>query len=109
METSAYPSNRFAQGIYEAITQIKFGDGVKVIPVTTLEIAAQLRTSEIKSIDYRAKVTQEVGFASVFNGLAFDPENVRSQSIALYEDDEPVGVMTQVIAPRSWIEGQRYI
>lgn len=108
IEAKSYDKNMLAQGIYGAITRANFGSNFRVVPVTSLEIVEQLKASEIKEVDYRAKIEQEDGFLPVFDGLAFDSKNVRSQAIALYEGDEPVGVMTQVIAPKKWIEKQRY-
>lgn len=108
IENPSYSGNQLAQDIYGAIRKANFGSNFRVVPVTSLDIVEQLKASEIKGVDYRAKTETEDDFAPVFDGLAYDSENVRSQAIALYEGDEPVGVMTQVIAPRKWIEKQRY-
>ena len=108
IETQPYEKNLLAQEVYGAIRRANFGSNFRVVPVTSPNIVEQLKASEIKYIDYRAKTEKEDGFAPVFDGLAFDSENVRSQAIALYEGDEPVGVMTQIIAPRKWVEKQRY-
>ena len=104
----AYPQNELAENLLGKVGDGNFGINYRLVPVTSLDIVEQIQRTEIKGIDYRAKIDPENGFASVFDGLAFDPEKVRSQSFALYEKESPVGVMTAVIAPRTWIAEQRY-
>jgi hypothetical protein len=105
---AAYPSNDLAERLLGEVKAINFGDGCRMVPVTELCIADQIEATEIKGIDYRAKTKSEDGFAPVFDGVAFDSKRVRSQAFALYEGKSPVGVMTTVIAPRTWIAEQRY-
>lgn len=59
-------------------------------------------------MDYRAKEEEGNGVASVFEGLDFDSENLRTQSYLLEKESEVVAVITFAIAPKKWIEGQRY-
>lgn len=106
--TEAYSQNPLATEIYGAMRSAGFGDQFNTVPIANEEIIEQIKASKLKGVDYRAKVKAEPGFASVFDGLAFDPENLRSQSTAIYHDEKPIGLMTQVIAPRKWIESQRY-
>lgn len=88
------------------MTSENFGDS-RIVPVDSRDILSQLNDAKI-GLDYRVKAEPEEGFASTFEGLAFDPEKLRSQSFAIYEQDKPVGVMSLVIAPKPWIEEQRY-
>ena len=106
----AFAGNNLAKGIYHSVENISFGNGYDFVPVTTSELAQKIKDSSLGGLDYRAKMVPEPGFASVFDGLAFDPENVRTQSFALLarKEKEPVGVMSAVIAPQSWILNQRY-
>ncbi|MCL5970052.1 MAG: hypothetical protein M1450_00920 [Patescibacteria group bacterium] len=104
---NAYPENEFANKILNTIRSIHFGDNCKIVPVVSHEIISQIKRTEIGG-DYRAKAEAENGIASVFDGLAFDPEKIRSQSFAFYEGENPVGLMSAVIAPRPWIAEQRY-
>jgi len=103
-----YPHNRLAEELLEVVKNVSFGSGRIIKPVTSPGIVEEIEKTEIRGIDYRAKKKPEDGFASVFEGLAFDPKRVRSQSFALYEQESPVGVMSFVIAPQAWIAEQRY-
>jgi len=105
---NTYHHNKLAEELVKIVTDFNFGDGCVIRPVTSPDIVEQIKQTEIRGIDYRAKTEPENGFASVFEGLAFDQEKVRSQSFAIYEQESPVGVMSFVIAPKTWIAEQRY-
>jgi hypothetical protein len=102
-------SETLANGIYEKVKSINFGDGFKIKPVITEETVTALK-DVLVGIDYRAKINPENGFASMFEGLAFDPQRLRSQSFAIIneETNKPVGTITAIIAPKPWISTQRY-
>ncbi|MFC1627044.1 hypothetical protein ACFL18_00620 [Patescibacteria group bacterium] len=108
MNTEAYPNNKLANSIYQTALTMGLNDGGKIVPVTTEEIVDQIKNSPIKQLDYRAKIQPENGIGSIFSGLAFDPKSVRIQSLALYEQENPVGIMSFVVAPKTWIKKQRY-
>jgi hypothetical protein len=63
-------------------------------------------------LDYRSKKEGDEESASVFDGLDFDPDKLRSQAFALFDmagaEKIPVGIMTFTIAPRRWVEKERY-
>lgn len=61
------------------------------------------------AMDFRTKINPEDGYASVFDGLDFDPGNVRSHAFYIESAGEPIGVISFVIAPARWIEEQRYV
>lgn len=109
MNIEAYKGNPLATDIYHQVIGVDFGSEYRITPVVTEQLAAVVKKT-CKGLDYRARVQAENGFGSVFDGLAFDPDQVRSQSFALYdiEADTPIGVMSSVIAPREWIAQQRY-
>jgi len=88
------------------MTSENFGDS-RIVSVDSKDILSQLNEAKMEQ-DYRVKAEPEEGIASTFEGVAFDPEKLRSQSFAIYEQEKPVGVMSLVIAPKPWIEQQRY-
>lgn len=105
----AYDDNKLANQIHYTVQKVSFGAGYRVEPVTNNKIAQDV-VNVIGGIDYRAKRQVEPGFLPVFLGLAFDPDNLRSQSFALYDNttDQVVAVSTTVIAPKGWLAEQKY-
>lgn len=104
---TAYPDNELANNIASIVSSIPFGEGFDIAPVTTTEAYKALLENHI-GIDYRAKAETSEGLVSVFEGLAFDPENLRSQTFTLSEAERPIGCISLIIAPKSWVEKQRY-
>lgn len=103
-----YSANPFAREVYGAMKGAGFGEDFHIIPVVDESTIEQIKGSKLQGLDYRAKINPEPGFASTFEGLAFDPDHIRTQSTAIFDKDKPIGLMTHVIAPRKWIEQQRY-
>ncbi len=96
-----------ANRIEDAVLMTRFGEGRMAVPVTDGEVISQLEGAGL-GLDYRAVLESRPGIASTAEGIAFDPENVRSQSFAVYEGENPVGVMSIVVAPKVWLAKQRY-
>jgi hypothetical protein len=59
--------------------------------------------------DFRAVKESVEGVRSALEGLAFDPQNVRIQVFYTTDGEKPVAVTTLAIAPKKWIEQQRYL
>ncbi|MEI6850829.1 MAG: hypothetical protein WCK26_02585 [Candidatus Saccharibacteria bacterium] len=97
-----------ANSIEDAVLAINFGEGRTVVPIDSIETIDQLKKAKL-GVDYRVVENSEPGITSVFDRIAFDPKNVRTQSFAIYEGDKPVGSMSFIIEPKSWIvENERY-
>ncbi len=109
MEIEPYGSNHLANQINNAANKVNFGKGYDITPILTEETAQDV-VEALGGLDYRAKRLIEPGFMPVFLGLAFDPNNVRSQSFALYEKSsgKAVAVSTTVVAPKKWVKEQKY-
>lgn len=58
-------------------------------------------------MDFRAVIDSKPNFVSTFEGLDFDPNNIRTQAFALI-DEMPVAVMTLVTVPEKIVANQRY-
>lgn len=108
--TEAYPGNHFANQLYHHAASVSFGHEHQLEPLVNDQQATRIFASAVATIDYRAKLFRENGYASVYEGLAFDPEVVRSQLFLLSEaaNELPVAVLTVIIAPQAWIAKQRY-
>lgn len=103
----SYPNNPFAQEILDAAASVRFTEDRRVVPVISEVQAADIANSGLGR-DGRTSLENREAVASVFEGLAFDPEKVRSQMFSLMEGEHPIGVMTFHIVPKSYIEKQRY-
>lgn len=103
-----YKNNELANSIFETIVGAGFGEHFLLRAVLNAATAAEIKESPLTGLDYRAKLDDEPGIASTFRGLAFDSENIRTQSTAIYEGDKPIGLMTMAIVPKPWIDKQRY-
>ena len=56
-----------------------------------------------------AKIHSEEGFASVFEGLAFDKNRVRRQAIGITDQEGTMVAITNIlILPKSHIQSRRY-
>jgi hypothetical protein len=108
MLKESYTNNPLAEEIYQLMVNIGFGGQFKVEPVINQEAVTRIKDSSLQGLDYRSKTVFEPGFGTVFTGLAFDPENIRTQATAIYDKEKPIGLMTHVIAPRAWVSQQRY-
>ncbi|MFA6421875.1 MAG: hypothetical protein WCV92_00495 [Candidatus Buchananbacteria bacterium] len=97
--------------IIEMIRAVNFGDGIEMVPVDNEETFDLIKNSKL-GLDYRSKKEGDEESASVFDGLDFDPDKLRSQAFALFDmagaEKIPVGIMTFTIAPRRWVEKERY-
>ena len=96
-----------ANRVEDAVLMTGFGDGRIAVPVTDGEVISQLEGAGL-GLDYRAVLESRPGISSTAEGIAFDPENVRSQTFAIYEGENPVGVMSVVVAPKVWLAKRRY-
>ncbi len=99
--------NILANSIYKEGKDVDFGEGRELKPIINIEDVERINGENL-GMDYRAKIDSSEGYGSVFEGLAFDKKVVRSQSFSIEEFGKPVAVMTVVIAPKIWIEQQRY-
>jgi hypothetical protein len=73
-----------------------------------VDLAAVINSCGI-NLDYRPRLYPQ-DCAPTHLGAAFDPEYVRTQTVALLNTQaEPVAVMTLVIEPRFWLQRQRYL
>lgn len=111
MEKLEIQPDSISQKISQLVTSVNFGQGLDVVPVSDVDTVEELKGSGF-GLDYRSKVETTEKISSVFEGLAFDPDHVRSQAFALYENLEgtmsPVALMTFVIAPKKTVEEERY-
>lgn len=98
--------------ITRIVTSINFGEGISVAQLASKEMIEEIRQSEIKNIDYRSLAEDSKEISSVFDGLEFDPEHLRSQAFVLYNTKEdkrvPVGVMTIIITPKKHLLRGKY-
>lgn len=99
--------SHLANSIYEQGKAVNFGEGRELRPIVSIDDIKKIEGEKL-GLDYRAHIDPIEGYGSVFNGLAFDERAVRSQSFSILENDKPVAIMTIVIAPKLWIEQQRY-
>lgn len=104
----AFRDVKLANSIEDAVLAIDFGEGRSVVPIDSNETIKQLKYVDLGT-DFRVTGESKPGIASVFDRIAFDPENLRSQSFAIYEGEKPVGSMSFIIEPKSWIvQNERY-
>ncbi|MFA6476584.1 MAG: hypothetical protein WCV68_04230 [Candidatus Paceibacterota bacterium] len=105
-------SKPLAQIIDEIVLSRKFGEGIEVVPVKESATIDDLKASGV-FIDMRAKEKEGGGYGSVFDGLAFDPENLRCQSFALYKEIEgkrvAIATMSIIIIPEKLLAYDRFI
>ncbi|MEI8361220.1 MAG: hypothetical protein WCG01_03770 [bacterium] len=96
-----------ANSIYEQGKAVNFGVGRELRPIISIDDVEKIKDEKL-GFDYRAYIDPIEGYGSVFDGLAFDEKAVRSQSFSILETEKPIAIMTIVIAPKFWIEQQRY-
>ena len=104
----AYIGNQFAEAILSLFIKAGINSAFSIRPVIDTETIEQIKSSSLIGLDSRSKPKAEPGIESVFKGLAFDNDNVRTQATAIYHDETPIALMTQVIAPNSYVAAQRY-
>jgi len=102
-----YKDNELANRLAQAVLTVNFGEGRRVAPIFGADNIAELAEAGL-AIDYRVLLEAGNGVSSVSEGLAFDSENVRSQSYIIYENEKPIGSMSFLVAPKKWIQRQRY-
>jgi len=102
-----YQDNKFAQSLFDEVKAINFGSNRQIVAVNSQEVVAKMKEAGI-TLDYRAIAEPTDESASVFKGLDFDPEKIRSQAFTILENGEPIAIMTFIIAPRNWIQKQKY-
>ena len=79
----------------------------EAVAVDSLEKYNELRS--FCGMDYRASDQDTFCCRSTLSGLAFDSGRVTSEVFSLGRDGGPMGLMTLIIAPRIWMQRQRYI
>lgn len=99
--------SQLANSVYEQGKAVNFGEGRELRPIISIDDIKKIEGEKL-GLDYRARIDPVEGYGSVFDGLAFDESAVRSQSFSVLEADKPIATMTIVIAPKFWIEQQRY-
>ncbi len=95
--------------VLQQVQLARLPNGYALEPIIDEASLAKLTdTFGIYAKDYRARNQREDGFGSVFEGLAFEPGTVRSQTVAVCYEATPIATMSIVIAPCKWIARQRY-
>lgn len=89
------------------VEKFNFGKDYKIVRIDNVEKFNLIKGSEL-GMDSRAKAEQTDGYSTVFEGLAFDPENVRTQAYYLENGEKPVAVITFAITPRKILANDRY-
>ncbi|MFZ2038909.1 MAG: hypothetical protein WAV11_03145 [Minisyncoccia bacterium] len=111
MENFVEKQKSISEQIINIINETNFGQNIDVIPVDNIEIFKQIKDK--LGTDIRSRTDEDEKYGSIFNGLDFDLNKMRSQSFAIYdknnEEKTPVGIMTFIIAPKWWAEQERYI
>lgn len=104
-----YPSNSLAQKICDDVCSSRFGNDFQITPIVDASTAQDVQRT-IQHLDNKAKIVPQDGYATVFEGLAFDENRVRTQAVVIYDGkvNRPVAVSTFVIAPRTWVQKKRY-
>jgi hypothetical protein len=109
MRQEAYRGNILANTVFEQAATANFTDRYELIPVTSLDNIQKAVDAGI-GFDERTRFQQGDGYGSLFDGLAFDKENIRTQAVILLdrEKETPVGIMSTAILPQSAFGEQRY-
>lgn len=96
-----------AENIDALAEERSFGEDVKIVRIDSPEKVDAVIQAEL-GMDFRVKIEAEEGLASVFEGVDFDPKQFRTQSYLLEKNGEAVAVITFAIAPKKFIEKQKY-
>lgn len=109
MAKEVYKNNPLAQAILQEFKRSNFGDKFTIVPVIDKDITKHIGET-IQHLDNKAKIDPEYGYATVFEGLAYDTSRLRSQAIAIYDKNinKPVAISAFMIAPADWIANKRY-
>jgi len=109
MTKEAYRGNPIAQGVLTELQRSFFGAQYKLVPVINKNVVKQVQAT-IRHLDNKARVTTDNEYATVFEGLAFDPHRVRSQAFTIFDKvtRKPVAVSAFILAPTKWILSKRY-
>lgn len=94
--------------VSDAAAQVSFGEGYSVQTVDTPGLYLALKGKGLGP-DSRAKLDDSETNDSALKGLSFNQEKVTSQIFSIMEHGEPIGVMTFNIAPKSYIEKEKYL
>ncbi|MFC1622322.1 hypothetical protein ACFL13_03015 [Patescibacteria group bacterium] len=100
--------NSLSSEMIASLEGISFGPDTTFMPVDSNEALDMLGKKINQYFDFRASIEGMEGVAPLSEGLAFDPEKLRVQMFVLLEQEEVVGGMTMIIAPKPWIAKQRY-
>ncbi|OGC69968.1 hypothetical protein A2415_04920 [candidate division WWE3 bacterium RIFOXYC1_FULL_39_7] len=95
-----------AQALYEEFSSTLWPAGYSVAPVDTPVMYYRLETS-LRG-DSRGMPKMDEKHASVFEGLAFDPELIRCQTTVILFEEQIVATMSFVIYPKKWIAHEKY-
>jgi hypothetical protein len=91
--------SELSRNLDQIATSFSFGDGVEIKRLTNKEQFAAIKNSEL-GMDSRAKSEEEEGYATVFEGLDFDADRVRSQAYFLEKMGEIIAIITFTITPK---------
>lgn len=99
--------SQIAFSIAKEVGSINFGDGFGLYPV--VDSTAYSLVKKTLGMDVRVRDMAGGEFASVFDGLAFDGDKVRTQAFSVFKEGVPVGLITMAIVPSFYIDQQRYL
>ena len=100
--------NNLSDEINSSIQNISFGENINIVRVDNKDKFAELSDSGL-GLDYRTKSENSDKFGSVFEGLSFDENKIRTQSYFLKDKEKVAAIITFAITPRKWANEQMYI
>lgn len=104
----SYKDNDFANEVLEIMSLTLNKNGYRVLPVVNEAQIKQVVAASL-NLDMRAKITHDNLYDTVFNGLSYDKRRLRSQAcIIINPKSDILAIVTFIIAPKLWIEQQRY-
>jgi hypothetical protein len=106
MCSELYKNSIIAQEVNK-ISDLDYGKEFCYKPIVDMETYSLVKSN--LGMDIRSKCKKNEKFESVFAGLDFDPDRIRSQAFSVYCNGIPILVSTICIVPKVWIEEQRYI
>lgn len=100
--------NTLSDEINSRVQNISFGENINIVRVDNKDKFAELSDSGL-GLDYRTKSENSDKFASLFDGLAFDENRIRTQSYFLKDKEKVAAIITFAITPRKWANEQMYL
>jgi hypothetical protein len=99
------PISPLSTQIDASLNKVVWPAGYSIKRVESTEERLSMTTGH----DYRTSVEEQMGVASVFRGVDFDPEKIRTQEFAITREGRNIGVMTVAICPKWSNEQARYL